>query len=309
MAGVDAMIKSMEKHLGLGEPNFIQDWYRARNGSAYAGNFAWCNATITWAAVDSGNYDEVCFGTDYAYTVAHAQRFNSKGQWTAMTHGVVASGIKRGDIVFFDWAGGSSIGGIDHVGIVTSVDGATVYTIEGNISNKLQRKVRGVAEIAGFGRPKYKAAPKPPVVTPPVVVTPPAAGTYVVKAGDSLSAIAVKYKTTVAVLVALNKLSDPDELNVGQVLKLPVAVPVKYEPFPGTALFKDGKKSPIIAAMHKRLVAVGCNKYQSNTNIDTWGSGDEASYKAWQKKCGFTGSGADGIPGPDSWKKLQVPNV
>lgn len=306
MAGLEAMIKSMEKHLGLGEPNFIQDWYRTRNGSAYGGNFAWCDATITWAAVDSGNHAEVNFGTDYAYTVAHAQRFKTEGQWTVMDHGVVASGIKRGDIVFFDWDGSFSIGAIDHVGIVTSVDGATVYTIEGNIGNKLQRKVRGVAEIAGFGRPKYKAAPKPPATTP---TTTPATGTYVVKAGDNLGSIAAKYKTTVAALVSLNKLADPDKLTVGQVLKLNVATPPKYEPFPGADFFKDGKKSPIIKAMHARLVAVGCNKYTSKTNTDTWGSGDEASYKAWQKKCGFSGTGADGKPGPDSWKKLQVPNV
>lgn len=300
MSGVEAMIKSMEKHLGLGEPNFIQAWYKARNGAAYSGNFAWCNATITWAAVDSGNWNEVCFGTDYAYTVAHAQRFKDKGQW----HTDVA-GIRRGDIVFFDWNYTNSIGAIDHVGIVTSVDGANVYTLEGNIENKLMRKVRGASTIAGYGRPNYKAAPKPPTTTP----TTPATGTYVVKAGDNLSAIAAKYKTTVKALTDLNKLADPNKLTVGQVLKLNVATPPKYEPFPGAAFFKTGKKSPIIAAMHKRLVAEGCNKYQSNSNTDTWGSGDEASYKAWQKKCGYSGSGADGKPGPDSWKKLQVPNV
>ena len=269
MSGVEAMIKSMEKHLGLGEPNFIQDWYRARNGADYSGNFAWCDATVTWASVDSGNYAEVCFGTDYAYTVAHAARFKAEGAWTPMDHGVVASGIRRGDIVFFDWEGSFNIGAIDHVGIVTAVDGTTVYTIEGNIGNKLQRKVRGVAEIAGYGRPKYKEAPKPvPVPVPVPVPTPTPKPTPV-----------------------------------------PVPAKPKYEPFPGAAFFKTGRKSPIIKAMRVRLIAVGCNKYQTSSNPDVWGSGDEASYKAWQRKCGFTGAGADGIPGPDSWKRLQVPNV
>ncbi len=83
----------------------------------------------------------------------------------------------------------------------------------------------------------------------------------------------------------------------------------KYEPFPGASFFKTGRRSPIIAAMHKRLVAEGCNRYQSSANADVWGSGDERSYAAWQRKLGYTGAAADGIPGSTSWAKLQVPNV
>ncbi|UTN93038.1 endolysin [Streptomyces phage Marky] len=161
MSGVEAMVAQMERWLGTGEPNVIQSWYRSRNGSAYNGNFAWCNATITRAAVDSGNYAEVCHGTDYAYTVAHAARFRAAGEWH-----VGASGIRRGDIVFFDWSGTNELGKIDHVGIVTSVSGSKVYTVEGNIGNVCARKVRDESTIAGYGRPKYKAAAKPPASTP-----------------------------------------------------------------------------------------------------------------------------------------------
>lgn len=153
MAGREAMIRSMEKCLGMREPNKIQQWYRSRNGSAYNYNFPWCNATITWAAVDSGNHGTVCFGTDYAYTVAHAQRFKNAGRW----HSDIA-GIRRGDIVFFDWGGTNSIGKIDHVGIVTSVKGGTVYTIEGNTANVCARRVRYASTIAGYGRPSYSSS-------------------------------------------------------------------------------------------------------------------------------------------------------
>ena len=83
----------------------------------------------------------------------------------------------------------------------------------------------------------------------------------------------------------------------------------KYEPFPGASFFRAGRRSPVIAAMHKRLVAAGCNRYQSSANADVWGSGDERSYAAWQRKCGYTGTAADGIPGKTSWDKLHVPNV
>lgn len=83
----------------------------------------------------------------------------------------------------------------------------------------------------------------------------------------------------------------------------------QYEPFPGASFFTAGRKSPIIAAMHKRLIAVGCGRYKSSSNQDVWGSGDVASYAAWQRHLGYTGSSADGIPGPTSWAKLHVPNV
>jgi hypothetical protein len=61
--------------------------------------------------------------------------------------------------------------------------------------------------------------------------------------------------------------------------------------------------------MHKRLVAEGCGRYQSDANADVWGSGDERSYAAWQRKLGYSGAAADGTPGPTSWSKLKVPNV
>ena len=84
--------------------------------------------------------------------------------------------------------------------------------------------------------------------------------------------------------------------------------PPKYEPFPGASFFKAGRRSPIIAAMHTRLVAEGCSRYQSHANSDLWGSGDERSYAAWQRHLGYSGRSADGIPGAASWAKLKVPN-
>ncbi|MFF7881075.1 peptidoglycan-binding protein [Streptomyces sp. NPDC020794] len=90
---------------------------------------------------------------------------------------------------------------------------------------------------------------------------------------------------------------------------LGIVPPPAYEPFPGSGFFVANRKSPIIAAMHKRLVAEGCNHYQSSANADVWGPGDVASYAAWQRKLGYTGAGADGTPGAASWSKLHVPNV
>lgn len=48
--------------------------------------------------------------------------------------------------------------------------------------------------------------------------------TYTIKKGDTLSAIATKYKTTVAKLVSLNGIKDANKIYVGQKIKLTVAV-------------------------------------------------------------------------------------
>jgi LysM repeat protein len=61
---------------------------------------------------------------------------------------------------------------------------------------------------------KAIVAPAPEVVQP---------NTYTIKAGDSLSSIAAKFKTTVANLMALNNLTNSNRISVGQVLKLPSA--------------------------------------------------------------------------------------
>jgi len=82
----------------------------------------------------------------------------------------------------------------------------------------------------------------------------------------------------------------------------------KYEPFPGASFFAIGRKSPIITAMGKRLVAKGCGRYRVGPGPE-FSEADKASYAAWQRKLGYSGSGADGIPGKTSWDELQVPNV
>ena len=58
-------------------------------------------------------------------------------------------------------------------------------------------------------KPVTPAAPKAP-----------SASTYTVVAGDNLTKIAARYKTTVKALVALNKLKNANQISVGQVLKL-----------------------------------------------------------------------------------------
>jgi LysM repeat protein len=64
----------------------------------------------------------------------------------------------------------------------------------------------------------------PPTTAPAASAAPstaPTFRTYKVKPGDTLSAIAGRYHTTVATLQRLNHISDPSKLRVGQVLRIP----------------------------------------------------------------------------------------
>ncbi|MFI8459015.1 CHAP domain-containing protein [Kitasatospora sp. NPDC085464] len=160
------MISQAEKSLGLsGRPNYITEDYASRNGQEFA-NAPWCDEGITYWARQSGEYSAVCFDTDYAYTVAHAVRFQQADQWHDGT-----DDVQRGDIVFFDWDGDLTIGSIDHIGLVTDTDdNGNVYTIEANTGNVVARRVRTAAVIVGYGRPQYSdqatTAPAPAPVGP-----------------------------------------------------------------------------------------------------------------------------------------------
>jgi CHAP domain-containing protein len=145
MSGIEDLVRAAEKTLGVGEPNYIQEWYHDIRG-----NFPWCDAAVTYWAFRSGNQAAVTFGGKHAQTVAHAQAFYHHKKWH-----VDVVGIRRGDIVFFDWRGSNNIARIQHVGLVTSVSVKNVHTIEGNVSDKCLRKVRNASVIVGYGRPTY----------------------------------------------------------------------------------------------------------------------------------------------------------
>ncbi|AJT64937.1 hypothetical protein T261_3267 [Streptomyces lydicus] len=81
-----------------------------------------------------------------------------------------------------------------------------------------------------------------------------------------------------------------------------------YEPFPGSGFFRSGERSAVIAAMGERLIAEGCGHYRSGRPGPDWNEAHRKSYAAWQRKLGFSGKDADGVPGKVSWERLRVPN-
>ncbi len=81
----------------------------------------------------------------------------------------------------------------------------------------------------------------------------------------------------------------------------------RYAAYPGAQFFREGRSSPVIAAMAKRLIAEGCDSYDTPPG-PVWNEAHRRSYAAYQIKRGFHGADADGIPGPETWANLRVPH-
>jgi cell wall-associated NlpC family hydrolase len=158
-ASAQQVLKLAEKQVGISEgaggQTKFHDWYvkseaakatAARDGgsvSSYNGA-QWCNMFVSWLGAKTGAKG---MGAD-AYTVAHAKWFEKNGRW--------GQKAKPGAVVFFNWNGGG-IEGIEHVGMVVKDNGdGTIDTIEGNTSNKVMKKTRDKATVAGYGYPEYR---------------------------------------------------------------------------------------------------------------------------------------------------------
>ena len=156
MGSAQGMIAEARTSLGMkGRPNAITRDYAKRHGDDFL-RAPWCDMAVTYWARRSGNAKAVLPGGDRAYTVWHAQDFQKIGRWYKGTTADVDK-ARPGDIVFFDWGESTTIGAIDHVGVVEkALGGGRVQTIEGNTGDQCLRRVRSSAVIAGFGRPDYQ---------------------------------------------------------------------------------------------------------------------------------------------------------
>ncbi|WP_433236588.1 CHAP domain-containing protein [Streptosporangium sp. CA-135522] len=145
----DDLLKVMEPELGYreraGQHTTFGEWYSTSVARDPQYKTApWCDMVIAWAAEKAGIAD---FVGQFAWTPSHARWFETRGAWSTRP--------EPGALVFFDWSGGKDIKGIDHVGIVESVDGGTLHTIEGNVDGVwLKRKTRDEDKVVGYGLPR-----------------------------------------------------------------------------------------------------------------------------------------------------------
>lgn len=167
-AAIEKLLAFAETTIGWSDENNtkktpVHTWYEGKFGNPDPGKYAWdwCDGWVTYVTWQTGNELAAHTGAGQCDTQAHAQAFRSAREWTDG-----ADGIRRGDVVFFDWGDG-----IEHVGLVVG-DGPTgkISTIEGNTLNTVARRVRNRDDVAGYGRPKYGLGVTP---TPPAPTTPP----------------------------------------------------------------------------------------------------------------------------------------
>lgn len=75
--------------------------------------------------------------------------------------------------------------------------------------------------------------------------------------------------------------------------------------FPGRDAFKTGKSHPAVTILGKRLVAHGFGKHYKVGPGPTFSEADRKNVQDFQKAQGWSGSDADGFPGPETWKRLM----
>ena len=123
-----------------GEPYW--SWY------GYTSRVSWCACFVSWCG-DQCGYLDAGILPKFSYCDSGIAWFQERGQWQGRDY--IPS---PGDIIFFDY---DHNGSANHVGIVESCDGSTVYTIEGNAGDAVKQLsyAVGYSGIMGYGVPAY----------------------------------------------------------------------------------------------------------------------------------------------------------
>lgn len=115
-------------------------------GSPYAQGAAWCDMFVDWCFVQTFGKDNTkkMLGGWSAYTPTSADLYKKAKRFYQSP--------AVGDQIFF-----KNSERINHTGIVVNVTSTTVYTIEGNSSNKVQNRSYSLKDksIAGYGKPDW----------------------------------------------------------------------------------------------------------------------------------------------------------
>jgi peptidoglycan hydrolase-like protein with peptidoglycan-binding domain len=113
---------------------------------------------------------------------------------------------------------------------------------------------------------------------------------YTVQPGDTLFRIARKFGVTVAEIVAANNIKDPNRINVGQRLIIPVPA---QKP-----TIRRGSRGPAVRVLQESLITLG---YNPGPVDGIFGLRTEAAVKAFQADRKIK---VDGIVGPVTWGEI-----
>ncbi|MFH8530449.1 peptidoglycan-binding protein [Streptomyces tendae] len=74
--------------------------------------------------------------------------------------------------------------------------------------------------------------------------------------------------------------------------------------FPGRDKFGPGKSNVYVTRLGRALVAKGFGKHYTSGPGPRWTDADRENVEDFQRAQGWTGSDADGFPGPETWRRL-----
>ena len=139
---------------------YARDLYAAGYYNGNKNGYAWCDVFVDWcfyqlAGCDAKKAQQIeCqtgpYGAGCGWSLSY---YKEQGRY-------YTENPQPGDQIFF-----TSGGNVSHTGIVESVNGSTIVTIEGNASNMVKRINRKMHDgyTLGFGRPKFDNAGSTPV--------------------------------------------------------------------------------------------------------------------------------------------------
>lgn len=166
-------------------------------------------------------------------------------------------------------------GGGTHTGVVVAYDADTITTVEGNTNEggspqgdgvyRRTRNRRGPGSPYGYGVPAYPEG---------TVSADPALG------GVPSAAVAAPSGSPAPA-------PNPESAS-----------------FPGAGAFGPGRSNAYVTRLGRMLVERGGGRFYAVGPGPDWSEADRAATAAFQRAQGWTGGGADGLPGPLTWELL-----
>lgn len=283
------LVKEAERYLGWSEPtgdDFFINLYNDYTGAGFSMNVPWCGIFVTTIARLKGIAEDIVPNT--ADCDAGVRWFKNKGRWKNSKSQGGSYTPKRNDIVFY--SSKHTQKDSTHVGYVVSVNGSTLKAIEGNKSDAVGYRSINLSDpyIIGYGRVADYLSDTPSIDSD--------LETYTVRSGDTLSEIAMVMGVSTSELAAFNGISNPNVINVGQIIKRPSkasnakpntssgselvkAGQIHANNFCGAGLVVDGirgtntKRAGIMAIQHAMNL-----DYNAGLKVDgAWGSKSEAA--------------------------------
>jgi len=313
-----------------GHWNNIEKYAGEVPGLSWANGQPWCAVFVSWVA-DKAMCSDLYPRTASCLTAV--QWFKQRGRFSEYP--------SLGAQAFYGPGGGSHTGLVyaydaDNIHAIegnTNANGSP----EGNgVYDKT--RARRSTEVYGYGLPQFTApvvtadpalkgkrgytyaaaataATPAPVAAKPVTT----AKTVIVRAGMTLAGIATAAGITLASLLGSNPgIKNPNLIQPGQTITVP-AVPPKATakpspktnppktapPFPGAGYFGPGKDNAYVTELGQALVRHGYGRFYKVGPGPKWGPADQTATAAFQRAQGWSGAGANGIPGPLTWSRLM----